>query len=89
MKYGEDKGAGAWIVTNDGTITVSEYMLAEHKKWAERARDGNDADANMPLFVLETMKILKAFQEVLPSYRYFRRRYDEADDAAITSELFE
>ena len=80
MKYGKDAGVGSWIITNDGTITISEHMLGEYTKWAERARDGTDADANMPLFVLEMLKVLKAFSEVLPSYRYLSHRKDIEDD---------
>lgn len=80
MQYGKDEGAGSWVITTDGAVTVSENMIAEYKKWAERARDGSDADANMPLFVLEMLKILQAFGEVLPDWRYLRHRKDADDD---------
>ena len=78
MKHGKDEGAGAWVITQDGTTTVSEYMIARHKEWVKRIRNGDGGLSDAALFAAEMGKILQAFGEVLPRWRYLEAR-DEAD----------
>lgn len=80
MKYGKDEGAGSWIVTTDGTTTVSEYMIARHKEWVERIRNGDGGLSDAAMFAAEMGKILQAFGEVLPLYVYDRQRRESQED---------
>lgn len=83
MDYGKDEGAGSWVKTNDGTTTVSEYMIARHKEWCERVINGDGGLPDAAMFALEMQKMLKAFGEILPSYQRLRqnadRQYDDGD----------
>lgn len=76
MKHGFTEGSGHWILTSDNQ-TVSEHMLEERRKWAERVVDGK---ADPVLFAKEVLKTIGAFQEILPRCQQLLHDKDFRDE---------
>lgn len=77
MKHGKDEGAGEWIIA-PGEITVSEYMLARHKEWAERVRSGDGGLPDAAMFAVEAGKMFEAFTHTIRNHNRLQRDADRA-----------